>query len=325
MIDAAKIIVEGGRGGDGSASFRHEKYVPKGGPDGGDGGKGGDVVGVATREINTLSDFHRLTRYQANHGQRGGKKKMHGRNANDLAIRVPIGTIIKKSDGHVIADLTQDNEKIVLARGGNGGRGNCHFATATHQIPHEFEPGGLGEKYHFNLELKLLADIGLIGLPNSGKSTLLSVITKASPKIANYPFTTTEPNLGVTTYKKRIFVVADIPGLIKGAARGKGLGDRFLKHIERTKILVHLVKASNNLLSDYQTVRDELKNYNPALLKKKEIVVVSHADEVDQATIKKLTTKLRKIDPSALAISAITKTGLDELLDRIIRLLPEDG
>ena len=326
MIDTAKIIVEAGKGGDGGVSFRHEKYVPKGGPDGGDGGRGGDILCAATREINTLSDFHRVTKYKARDGERGGKKKMHGRSAGDLTIRVPVGTVLKTTDGRVIADLTKDNQKIVLARGGNGGRGNCRFATASHQVPREFEPGKPGEKHELDIELKLLADVGLVGLPNSGKSTLLSVITKARPKIANYPFTTTEPGLGVATHKKESFVVADIPGLIKGAARGKGLGDLFLKHIERTKLLVHLVRAdSDNPLADYRTIRRELAQYGAELARKKEIIVISQADRAKPEAVKNLLVELRQANSSALAVSAITKTGLKEFLDKIIQLLAHNG
>jgi len=322
MIDIAKIEIQAGKGGDGAATFRREKYIPKGGPDGGDGGDGGDIVCLATREINTLGDFHRLTKYKAPDGEAGQKKKMHGANGQDLIIRVPVGTIIKDTEGHTIADLTRDEEEVVLARGGRGGKGNVHFATATHQTPLEFEPGKDGQGAELNLELKLLADIGLIGLPNAGKSTLLAALTSAKPKIAAYPFTTLEPILGVARHKEITYVVADIPGLIEGAAGGKGLGDQFLRHVERTKVLVHLVRAdAAEPAQDYHIIRQELEMYKSALTRKKEILVVSQADRVGAASLKKTASALRKLNPTTLVLSSVARQNIDLLQDNIIEYL----
>ena len=319
MIDIAKIEIQAGKGGDGSASLRREKYIPKGGPDGGDGG---DIVCLATREINTLTDFHRLTKYKAPGGEAGQKKKMHGAGGKDLIIRVPVGTIIKDTEGHTIADLTRDGERVILARGGRGGKGNVHFATATHQTPREFEPGKPGGKALLDLELKLLADVGLIGLPNAGKSTLLATLTSAKPKIAAYPFTTLEPILGVARYKKVIYVVADIPGLIEGAAGGKGLGDQFLRHVERTKVLVHLVRADAvEPAQDYRIIRQELEMFKSTLTRKKELLIVSQADRVNAASLKKTVSALKKLNPTAIVLSSVARQNIDKLQDNIIKYL----
>jgi len=319
MIDTAEITIEGGKGGNGSASFRREKYIPRGGPDGGDGGDGGDVVFIASREINTLRDFNRLRYYRADNGKPGGRQKRHGANGEDLVVRVPVGTIVKV-DNNELADLSKESDEILLAKGGKGGNGNCHFATATHRAPREFEEGEDGEKKKIILELKLIADVGLVGLPNSGKSTLLAALTRAKPIIANYPFSTTEPLLGVAEHKKHSFVIADIPGLIAGAAKGKGLGDKFLRHVERTRVLVHLVPSdSTDPINDYQTIRNELKEFNPLLLKKPEIIVISKTDT---------TPDYKKVDgfssgpfKKAITISAVKSEGLDKLQDQIIRQL----
>lgn len=322
MIDTAKIEVRAGKGGAGSASLRREKYIPKGGPDGGDGGDGGDIVCLATREINTLTDFHRLTKYKAPDGEAGQKKKMHGAGGKDLVIRVPVGTILRDSRERTVADLTCDGEKVVLARGGRGGKGNVHFATATHQTPREFEPGQEGDEAKLGLELKLLADVGLIGLPNAGKSTLLSVLTNAKPKIADYPFTTLEPILGVAHHKKITYVIADIPGLIEGAAGGKGLGDQFLRHVERTKVLVHLVRAdSDDPAGDYGIIRKELELFSPSLTRKKEIVVLSQADRVSSIMLRASARALKKTSSNIIALSARGHLHLDDLRDKIIELL----
>lgn len=319
MIDTAKITVEGGRGGNGSASFRREKYIPRGGPDGGDGGDGGDVILTSSREINTLRDFNRLRYYKAENGGTGGRQKRHGANGDNLVVRVPVGTIVS-IDGKVVTDLSHESNEILIAKGGKGGMGNCHFSTPTHRAPREFEEGEDGEKKKISLELKLIADVGLVGLPNSGKSTLLATLTRAKPIIANYPFSTTEPLLGVAQYKKHSFVIADIPGLIAGAAKGKGLGDKFLKHVERTRVLVHLVPAdSTDPINDYQTIRDELKEFNPQLIKKPEIIVISKIDSnPDYQKIDGFSAKLLK---GAIPISAINKTGLEKLQDQIIKKL----
>ena len=319
MIDSAKITVEGGKGGNGLVSFRREKYVPKGGPDGGDGGKGGNVIIRASLEVNTLRDINRKKYYKADNGGNGGRQKRTGAGGDDLIINLPVGTIVR-SDDNTIGDLTAEKQEIVIARGGKGGRGNVHFANPTHQVPREAESGQPGDKLPIELELKLMADVGLVGLPNAGKSTLLSALTHAKPKIADYPFTTLEPLLGVADYKKRHFVIADIPGLIAGAAAGKGLGDRFLKHVERTKIIVHLITATSaDPHKEYKTIRGELGAFNKDLLKKPEIITISQIDKLSGA---KLSAEFRK-GPlrRAIAISALKRKNLDKLQDKIISKL----
>ena len=353
MIDTAKITIEAGRGGDGASTFRREKYVPKGGPDGGDGGNGGNIYFVATREKNTLHDYARQRQFKAQNGEHGKPKKMHGKTGADLELLIPIGTIIKEGSITVV-DMSRDGQKFLIARGGRGGWGNVYFATATHQTPHEYKAGTPGEHKKLDLELKLLADVGIIGLPNAGKSTLLSIISAAKPKIADYPFTTLDPMLGVVNYKGKHFVVADIPGLIEGASIGKGLGDRFLRHIERTKILVHLIAAdSADPADDYRVVRNELEQFNPLLLKKKEIIAVSKIDLItaaltsftseeppsvspefipskpegrcraavphDAGTLKSL--KRKKLFKNAVFFSAFNKCTINKLLDKIIETL----
>lgn len=313
MIDEAIIEIEAGQGGDGIVSFRHEKYVAKGGPDGGDGGDGGNIYFEATTRLNTLSDFARIKSYQAENGLNGGPAKRHGKNGKDLTLYVPIGTIIKNFNGQEIVDLTQDKKRALIAKGGKGGLGNVHFKSATNRIPHEASRGEKGELKKITLDLKLIADVGLIGLPNAGKSTLLSVLSKAQPKIAAYPFTTLSPNLGVTTYKGRRIVFADIPGLIEGASSGKGLGYKFLRHVERTKLLVHLIDPqSADPAKDYQTIRDEIKKFNPLIFKKKEIVVFTKQD---------LGIAKPKEFKNALEISSATHTGIEDLLKKISQQL----
>jgi GTP-binding protein len=268
--DYAKIYVEAGRGGSGCVSFRREKYVPKGGPDGGDGGKGGDVIMQVNSGMRTLQDFQMRKHFRAERGEHGKGANKSGRGGEDVLIEVPPGTVVKDVEaGMVLADLVKTDERTVIAKGGRGGRGNARFATSTNQAPREWEVGELGESRWLILELKLLADVGLVGLPNAGKSTLLSRITAARPKIADYPFTTLSPNLGVVPYKdNNSFVVADIPGLIEGAHEGRGLGIEFLRHIERTSVLVVMIDAtSDNMNSDYQTLIHEMDSYNPTLTK----------------------------------------------------------
>lgn len=314
MTDETVIDVEAGKGGDGAVSFRREKYVDKGGPDGGDGGRGGNVIIESTTDINTLNDFARLKSYKAKSGQNGMGAKKYGLGADDLVLKVPVGTQVRnKVSNELLFDFTSPNEKFIAAKGGKGGLGNFHFRSATNQVPHEFEPGQPGEKKRLKLELKLIADVGLIGLPNAGKSTLISTITSAKPKVANYPFTTIEPNLGVAEFKNKKFVICDIPGLIKGAAEGKGLGDKFLRHISRTKILVHLIAAdSNDFKGNYETIRAELKKFDEALLQKPEIVVISKID---------ITQKLKTDFPHDLEISAATHQNIDKLLALIAKNL----
>lgn len=314
MIDEAVIHIKAGRGGDGAVTFRHEKYVDKGGPDGGDGGDGGNIIFICRTNEDTLTRYKREKEFSAENGAPGTKNNRHGKNGEDLVLAVALGTIITDTDSNkILADLTQDGQKITIAKGGVGGLGNVHFATATHRVPREMKPGEPGEELNLKLELKLIADVGLVGLPNAGKSTLISVISNAKPKIADYPFTTLEPNLGVVNYGSKNFIVCDVPGLIKGASGGKGLGDRFLRHIERTKIIVHLVDAtSDNLKSDYKTIRKELENFSPNLANKKEIVVLSKVDLID---------KLPKNFKYDLVISAVTHKNIDKLLQEIVNSL----
>ena len=312
IADEARIEIEAGRGGDGVVSFRHEKYVDKGGPDGGDGGRGGDVIFVSSTDINTLNDFARLKRFKAKTGQNGAKCKRYGLHGEDLILKVPVGTIvIDQTSKEIIYDFKKPNEEIVIAKGGKGGLGNVHFKSSTNRIPREFEPGGEGEHMFLELELKLVADVGLIGLPNAGKSTLISVISKAKPKIADYPFTTIEPNLGVVSTKGKTFTVCDIPGLIEGASEGKGLGYKFLRHISRTKILVHLIDAtSDDYQRDYKAIRKELEKFDQGLEKKTEIVVLTKTDlnpEIDQKF---------KYD---VMISSATGKNIDKLIEIILK------
>lgn len=320
MIDSTEIIVEGGKGGEGIVSFRREKYVAKGGPDGGDGGKGGDVFLVATRETNSLSDNKRKYSYKAPNGGSGGGNNRHGKNGEDLAVAVPVGTIISDENGKKLFDFVKDNSSFKVAVGGHGGLGNKKFATSINRVPRERTGGQKGEKKTLFLELKLIADVGLVGLPNAGKSTLIASITKAKPKIADYPFSTLEPVLGVAKHKGATFTIADIPGLIEGASAGKGLGDKFLKHIERTKIIIHLIRAdSSNPKKDYTTVRRELELFSDSLSKKKEIIAITHCDIVSKNSIENnFKSPLFK---KAVAIVAPSRKNTDKLQDNIIRAL----
>jgi len=327
MIDSANINVRGGDGGAGLVSFRREKYIPKGGPDGGDGGNGGNLIIKATLELNNLSDYARLRNYNAQDGESGGPKKMHGKNGKDLTLPVPVGTIIK-SNGKLIADLVVANQEIVVAKGGKGGLGNVHFATSTNRTPREAEPGTPGQKLNIDLELKLIADIALVGLPNTGKSSLLRAITNAKPKIGDYPFSTLEPSLGVAEYKGTSFVAADIPGLIEGASAGKGLGDTFLKHIERTRVIVHLININSaDPLADYNIIRDELTLYSQSLATKPEIIVFSQSDRIDGNvdTYHRKICKLSKLFKNSILISSVTRFNLDKLLNEIISKLSQNG
>jgi len=312
FVDYTKITVKAGDGGKGCMSFRREKYVPYGGPSGGDGGKGGDVLLQAGSNINTLIDLRYQKTYKAERGRHGEGSKKTGKCGNDRVIRVPVGTIIKK-DGEVIGDLIEDNQTIIIARGGRGGRGNARFATPTDRAPRRFEHGEKGEENFFELELKILADVGLVGYPNAGKSTLLSVISAAKPKIADYPFTTLTPHIGIVKYKEfKSFSVADIPGLIEGAHEGKGLGIRFLKHIERTKILVVLVESvKENPQKEYENLLKELELYNKKLLERPRIFVVSKID-IAQGKRKKLDITIPQVE-----ISSVTGKGLQKLKNTI--------
>lgn len=324
FVDYARIYIKSGDGGRGSVSFRREKYVPKGGPDGGDGGKGGNVIIRATNQLNTLLDFRYRKEYRAQNGQNGMGRKMHGKNGDDLVIPVPVGTIIKSADTESIdADLLREGDFFIAGRGGRGGLGNSHFATPTRQVPRYAQPGEPGEERWLILELKLLADVGLVGLPNAGKSTLISVLSSARPKIADYPFTTLVPNLGVVKAgNQRSFVVADIPGLIEGAHQGTGLGSQFLRHIERTKILLHLVDVSDtadeNPVAQYEKITHELAMYNKDLLSKVHAVV---ATKVDSATngerLDMLESYCETNNIHVIRISSITGVGMGKLLQFI--------
>ena len=328
FIDEATIEVAAGNGGDGRVGFRREKFVPRGGPDGGDGGRGGDVVLVAERNLATLMDHRYQRKFEAGHGEPGGTNQRSGSDGADVVVRVPVGTSVFDADepaSEPVADLVADGQRWIAARGGRGGWGNQHFATATRQTP-EFAKSGLpGERMRLRLSLKLLADVGLVGLPNAGKSTLLSRVSAARPKVAAYPFTTLVPGLGVAQSGERRFVVADIPGLIAGASQGVGLGDRFLRHVERTRILVHLLDVGTALLeerdplADYETVRAELTAYGAGLEERPEIVVLNKVDLVaDRAVLAPLAAELAGRGREVLELSGATGEGVTPLLARLV-------
>lgn len=317
FIDNAKIFVQAGKGGNGHISFRREKYVPKGGPDGGNGGNGGDVVFVADAHLATLLDFRYKQKYEAEDGQAGGKNNCSGKNGKDLIIQVPQGTILFNSEtNEQIVDLANQEQKFVVAKGGSGGFGNAMFATPTNQAPRFAKPGLEGESFEIILELKLIANVGIVGFPNIGKSTLISVISAAKPKIADYPFTTLTPNLGivrVANYKS--YTVADIPGLIEGASEGKGLGMQFLRHIERTEVLLFMLDSlSFDPANDYKILKNELKKYNPAMLNKKRIVCFSRIDALTDEQLKVIKKiKLREKNTEIFYISSVANIGIEEL------------
>lgn len=316
FVDSARVVVKGGRGGAGRVSFRHEKYVDKGGPDGGDGGDGGNVLFQADQNLNTLVDFRIKKDRTAGAGESGGERKKHGRNGTDLTVKVPVGTQVFNGD-ELLADLVAHDQIYVVAKGGAGGFGNAHFKSSTRQTPRIAEVGEPGEEFEARLELKLLADVGLVGFPNAGKSTFLSVVTSAKPAIADYAFTTLEPNLGVADFDDTSLLIADIPGLIEGASKGKGLGDAFLRHIERTAVILHLVDAySNDPAAAYRTIRDELTAYSTDLAKLPEVVVLSKTDGLDQEIVMDQQKSLQKVVPhgTSLTMSAVAHTGLIEVL-----------
>ncbi len=321
FIDYTEISVKAGDGGNGAVTFRREKYVPKGGPSGGNGGKGGDIIFEAHHNLSTLLDFRYKKIYSAGNGAAGASGKKDGKNGEDIVIKIPIGTVIKDaSTQEVIFDLTEDGERKIIAKGGRGGKGNSNFATSTNQAPRYAEDGKVGEEKKLILELKLIADVGLVGFPNAGKSTFISTISAARPKIADYPFTTLEPNLGIVQYKDyNSFTVADIPGIIEGAHQGKGLGYKFLRHIERTGILVFLIDiTSENYQKEYDILLNELITYSPKLAKKKKLVALSKADLIEESELKKLVRKkIKKADSPLLIFSSATGYGVQELLDRM--------
>jgi GTP-binding protein len=329
FVDYVKIYVKAGRGGRGCVSFRREKYVPRGGPDGGDGGRGGHVIVRATSQLNTLLDQKYHYEYRAEKGEHGKGKKMHGRDGEDLIIPVPVGTVVKDAEtGEVLADLDKEGMEVLVARGGRGGLGNAHFATPVRQAPRYAQSGEDGEERHLILELKLLADVGLIGLPNAGKSTLISVVSSARPKIADYPFTTLVPNLGVVKMEGlSSFVIADIPGLIEGAHRGAGLGFQFLRHVERTNLLLHLIDVSVNATGDpvdnYEKINLELSRYSEDLLKKPQIVVATKIDIADRLRLDRLRSYCENYKVDFFPISAVTGLGVKELMIYVARRYEE--
>lgn len=336
MIDLAKIQVKAGNGGDGLVSFRHEKFVAKGGPDGGDGGKGGSVYAVADHNLATLIDFRSKKVFKAGNGQSGGNKNKKGYDGEDLAIKVPTGTLVYQLDGQeeiLIADLSEDGQEVLLAKGGKGGVGNKTFSSSTNRAPRQYTKGKPGEVKELKLEVKLIADVGLVGMPNAGKSTLINVLTNTSAKVADYPFTTLSPNLGVLKLKSgKKVIISDIPGLIEGASTGKGLGDEFLRHVERTRLLIHLIdpyQADTDLvekaLGDYQVIEKELKNYQIDLTQKEELVAIN---KLDITEIKEIFPQIKKafknkFDLDVLGISAVSGEGLDVLVNLITKKLAE--
>lgn len=327
FVDTAKVYVKAGKGGNGAISFRHEIYIPKGGPDGGDGGKGGDVVFIASKDCDTLVDFRFQPKLIAEDGKAGSGQKSSGKSGKDLVVEVPIGTVVKR-DGEIIADLTHDQERAIIAHGGDGGYGNWHFRSSTRQVPKIAELGNPGEAFDAELELKLLADVGLVGFPNAGKSTFLSVVSNATPEIADYPFTTITPNLGVAKVDDHSILIADIPGLIEGASEGKGLGDRFLRHVERTKVLLHLIDVYNEDAGKaYADIRTELANYSAELASRPELVVLTKTEGVDDEIVKMQMQSILERNPEAkiMKISASAHQGLTEVLRELWQIIDIAG
>jgi GTP-binding protein len=330
FVDKAKIQIRAGRGGDGCVSFRHEKYIDKGGPDGGDGGKGGDVVLVGSNRTNTLATFRYQKEIIAKNGTAGFKRKKHGKSAPDLEIAVPVGTAVYDQENNLLGDITQENQKVVVAHGGRGGFGNAHFTSSRRQTPRVAEKGAPGDELLVNLELKIIAEVGIVGLPNAGKSTFLSRVTSAKPEIADYPFTTIKPNLGVAKVSDdRSLLIADIPGLIEGASRGKGLGDEFLRHVERTKVLLHMVDAySENIEKTYKVIRNELEKYKIDLSKRPEIIVLTKIEGLDEDIVSDQIKKLKKVatkDSEIVSISSQSGQNLKELLFETAKLVDREN
>nr|WP_308565589.1 GTPase ObgE [uncultured Peptostreptococcus sp.] len=330
FIDKARIFVKAGNGGNGAVSFRREKYVPAGGPDGGDGGRGANIIMVADTGLRTLMDFKYKKKYSAQHGEDGSKKKRAGKNGEDLILSVPEGTVIRdEKTGLIIADLKKAGDKAVVARGGYGGKGNQHFANAVRQAPAFAKSGTDGQERWITLELKMIADVGLLGFPNVGKSTFLSVVTSAKPKIANYHFTTLTPNLGVVqTRHGESFVIADIPGIIEGAADGVGLGHDFLRHVERTKVLVHIVDISGiegrDPIDDFEKINEELRLYNEKLASRPQLVVANKSDLLfDETIYENFKKTMEEKGYEVFKMSAVTRDGVDQVIDRVNQLLNE--
>lgn len=325
FVDKVKVMVQAGDGGSGVISFRQEKFVDHGGPDGGDGGKGGNVIFVSSNNQNTLAAFRHQKELKAEPGGNGSKQKKHGKNGADLIINVPVGTIAINESGAIIADLTSVGQQVIIAEGGLGGFGNAHFISSRRQAPRIAENGEKGDKLDLTLELKMIANVGLIGLPNAGKSTLLKSTSNAKPEIANYPFTTLRPNLGVVDIDKTTSLLfADIPGLIEGASKGKGLGDEFLRHVERTSVLLHLIDIYENVAQAYQTIQKELKNYKIDLSTRPQIVVLNKIDGFKEADVKAKLGELKTVLPPKtplMAISAASKTGVKDLLYEVKKIV----
>lgn len=334
MVDYVRVSIKAGKGGDGAVSFRRERFIPRGGPDGGDGGRGGSVYFETDPNINTLDVFAHNQKIWAQDGKKGMHKKMSGVSADDLVVKVPVGMVLKLrsqmtddrsqviQDKYKEIDFDKEGMRVCVAKGGRGGKGNVHFKSSRNTTPMEAEKGELGEEFEAEMELKLLADVGLVGLPNAGKSTLLSVLSNARPKVADYEFTTLEPNLGVMKYKEKTFVIADIPGLVEGASEGKGLGTKFLKHIERTKVLVHLVPASDedveNIYSKYQKIRRELGDFGAGLEDKKEIVVLSKIDLIENQGTQDIVKYFKKKKIEILPISSGSGEGIERLKAMVV-------
>lgn len=316
FVDIAKVKVRAGKGGDGAVSFRREKYIDRGGPDGGDGGRGGDIVFRATKRLNTLLKFRYKPELTAENGQAGAKRDRRGKSGESLVVEVPVGTIVSR-DGEVIADLSAEDQEAIVARGGDGGFGNAHFKSSTRQAPRIGELGEPGDEFEAALELKLLADVGLVGFPNTGKSTFLSVVSNARPEIADYEFTTITPNLGVADIDEGSILIADIPGLIEGASEGKGLGGQFLRHVERSAVLLHMIDAySDDPAEKYLTIRRELEKYSAELMKRPEVIALTKCEGLDQEIIAMQATAVQGVAPNAevLAISSKTHEGITDLL-----------
>ncbi len=335
FADRARIYVKSGKGGDGHVSFRREKYVPNGGPDGGDGGRGGDVIFEVDEGLNTLIDFRHIRKYKAGDGEPGGKKNCRGKDGGDIVIKIPQGTVIKEAaSGQVITDMSGDNRRIVLLKGGRGGNGNQHYATSTMQAPKYAQPGQPAQELELLLELKMIADVGLVGFPNVGKSTFLSRVTNARPKIANYHFTTLNPNLGVVDLEGTGgFVIADIPGLIEGASEGVGLGHEFLRHIERTKVIIHIVDAAGtegrDPVADIYAINRELEAYNPLLAKRPQVIAANKIDAIcegaDTDPIALLKAEFEPAGIQVFPISAVSGEGVKPLLYKVNEMLLQCG
>lgn len=326
FVDYVKVHVASGNGGKGSTHLRREKFVAMGGPDGGDGGRGGHIIIKGNKNLWTLVHYKFKRHFKAGHGEHGGKQRSTGADGEDVVLEVPLGTVIRDTENNaVLFEITEDQEEKIVAKGGKGGRGNWHFKSSVNQTPRYAQPGIAGEEAHITLELKVLADVGLVGFPNAGKSTLLSVITAAKPKIADYEFTTLKPNLGIVEYRDfRSFVMADIPGIIEGAAEGKGLGHYFLRHIERNATLLFLIPAdSKDISQEYQILLDELRRYNPELLDKQRLVAISKSDMLDDELMMEMDTLLKEDfnNVEYIFISSVAQKGIQELKDKLWSLL----